>query len=162
MEWTGPLPGLKEKTAGALWVTLWPSEGAVDGILEEKEHRSSRPPSEPTKKVSTSHGDNAKDVIPTELQPRACKQSPTAVERVEGPQPAGRSGRRHHSGNHLQALRNLLRLHSVGSIQQQRVLGCIQRPQQHLPSRTRAEHTQRCLLLQGNPHNLHTHAPLSK
>lgn len=91
MEWTGPLPGLKEKTAGALWVTLWPSEGAVDGILEEKEHRSSRPPSEPTKKVSASHGDNAKEVMPTELQPRACKRSHTAVERVEEAQPAGPS-----------------------------------------------------------------------
>lgn len=72
MEWTGPLPRLKEKTTGAVWVLLWPSEGAVGRALE-KEHLSSSPPSEPTRKVSESQGDTAREVMPTELQPRACQ-----------------------------------------------------------------------------------------
>lgn len=71
MEWTGPLRGLNEKTAGALGATLWPSEGAAAGVLEEKEHLSNRPPSEPTKKVSESQGDRAREVTPTVLLPRA-------------------------------------------------------------------------------------------
>lgn len=75
MECTGPLRGLKEKTAGALSVTLWPSEGTVASIWEEKEHRSSRPPSEPTRKVSGSHGDKAREVTPTVLLPRALGQN---------------------------------------------------------------------------------------
>lgn len=73
MEWTGPLPRLNEKTTGALWVLLWPSEGAVDRALE-KEHLSSSPPSEPTRKVSESQEDTAREVMPTELQPRACQR----------------------------------------------------------------------------------------
>lgn len=72
MEWTGPLRGLNEKTAGALCVTLRPSEVAAAGILEEKEHLSNRPPSEPTRKVSESQGDEAREVTPTVLLPRAC------------------------------------------------------------------------------------------
>lgn len=72
MEWTGPLRGLNEKTAGALWVTLRPSDAAAAGIWDEKEHLSSRPPSEPTKNVSESQGDRAREVMPTELLPRAC------------------------------------------------------------------------------------------
>lgn len=71
MEWTGPLQGLNEKTAGALSATLCPSEGAAAGVWEEKEHLSSRPPSEPTKKVSESQGDRAREVTPTVLLPRA-------------------------------------------------------------------------------------------
>lgn len=71
MEWTGPVQGLNEKTAGALCVTLRRSEGAAAGILEEKEHLSNRPPSEPTKNVSESQGDRAREVTPTVLPPRA-------------------------------------------------------------------------------------------
>lgn len=67
----GPLPSLNIKIAGALWVKLWPWEGTVATILEEKEHLSSRPPSEPTKKVSESQEDSAREVMPTVLQPRA-------------------------------------------------------------------------------------------
>lgn len=67
----GPLPSLNIKIAGALWVKLWPTEGTVASILEEKEHLSSRPPSEPTKKVSESQEDSAREVMPTVLQPRA-------------------------------------------------------------------------------------------
>lgn len=76
MEWTGPLRGLKEKTAGALSITLWPSEdiAAAAGVWEEKEHRSSSPPSEPTRKVSESQGDRAREVTPTVLLPRAYEQ----------------------------------------------------------------------------------------
>lgn len=78
MEWTGPLRGLNTKTAGALSVTLWPSEGTAAGVWEEKEHRSSRPPSEPTKKVSGSQGDRASEVTPTVLLPRAYEQHKAA------------------------------------------------------------------------------------
>lgn len=67
MEWTGPLRGLKEKTAGALNITLWLSKGAAASVWEEKEHLSSRPPSDPTRKVSESHGDRAIEVMPTLL-----------------------------------------------------------------------------------------------
>lgn len=73
-EWTGPLRGLNEKTAGALSVTLWPSVGAAAGVWVEKEHLSSRPPSEPTRKVSESQGDKAREVTPTVLLPRAYGQ----------------------------------------------------------------------------------------
>lgn len=79
MEWTGPLRGLNEKTTGALGATLWPLEGAVAGVLEEKEHLSNRPPSEPTKKVSESQGDRASEVTPTVLLPRAYGQHKTTV-----------------------------------------------------------------------------------
>lgn len=75
MECTGPLQGLNEKTAGALGVTLWPSEGTAAGVLDEKEHLSNRPPSEPTKKVSESQGDSAREVTPTVLLPRAYGQT---------------------------------------------------------------------------------------
>lgn len=71
MEWTGPLQGLNEKTTGALSVTLCPSEGTAASVWEEKEHLSSRPPSEPTKKVSESQGDRAREVTPTVPLPRA-------------------------------------------------------------------------------------------
>lgn len=71
MEWMGPLLRLKEKSAGAAWVRLWPAEGAEGGPFLEKEHRSSRPPSEPTRKVSRSQEDKAREVRPSELQPRA-------------------------------------------------------------------------------------------
>lgn len=71
MEWTGPLRGLNRKTAGALRVTLWPSGGTAAGVWDEKEHLSSRPPSEPTRKVSGSQGDRAREVTPTVLLPRA-------------------------------------------------------------------------------------------
>lgn len=74
MEWMGLPRGLNEKTAGALSVTLWPSEGATASVWEEKEHLSSRPPSEPTKKVSESQGDRARQVTPTVLLPRAYGQ----------------------------------------------------------------------------------------
>lgn len=77
MEWTGPLRALNEKTVGALGVTLWPSEGASAGVWEEKEHLSSRPPSEPTKKVSESQGDRARVVTPTVLLPRAYRRHKT-------------------------------------------------------------------------------------
>ncbi len=76
-EWTGPLRSLNEKTAGALSVTLWPSEGAAAGVWEEKEHLSSRPPSEPTKKVSESQGDTAREVMPTVLLPRTYRPHKT-------------------------------------------------------------------------------------
>ena len=69
MEWTGPLQGRKEKTAGALGVTLCPSEATAAGVVEEKEHLSRRPPSEPTRKVSGSQGDRAREVMPTVLLP---------------------------------------------------------------------------------------------
>lgn len=78
IEWTGPLQGLKEKTAGAIRVTPCPLVGAAASVLEEKEHLSSRPPSEPTRKVSGSHGDRVREVTPTLLLPRACGQH-TAV-----------------------------------------------------------------------------------
>lgn len=71
MEWTGPLRGLNEKTAGALSVAFWPSKAVAASFWEEKEHLSSRPPSDPTRKVSESHGDRAIDVIPTVLLLRA-------------------------------------------------------------------------------------------
>ena len=58
---------MNEKTAGAFITTLLPSEGTAASILEEKEHLSSRPSSEPTMKVSGSHGDKAKEVTPTLL-----------------------------------------------------------------------------------------------
>lgn len=74
MEWMGPLRGLNEKTAGALSGTVWPSEGAAADVWEEKEHLSSRPPSEPTRKVSESQGDRAREVTPIVLLPRAYKQ----------------------------------------------------------------------------------------
>lgn len=74
MEWMGPLLSLNENTAGALGVTLWPSEGTAAGVMEEKEHLSNRPPSEPTKKVSESQGDRAMEVTPTVLLPRAYGQ----------------------------------------------------------------------------------------
>lgn len=79
MEWTGPLRGLNEKTAGALGVTLWPSEGAAASVLDEKEHLSSRPPSEPTKKVSGSQEDSARELTPTLLLPRAYGQTKVRV-----------------------------------------------------------------------------------
>lgn len=79
MEWTGPLRGLNGKTAGALSVTLWPSEDAAASAWEEKEHLSNRPPSEPTKKVSESQGDRAREVTPTVLLPRACRRQKNKV-----------------------------------------------------------------------------------
>lgn len=78
MEWTGPLQGLNGKTAGAFSVTLWPSKDTAAVIWELKEHLSNKPPSEPTKKVSESQGDRAREVIPTVLLlPRAYRQPKT-------------------------------------------------------------------------------------
>ena len=77
MEWMGPLQGLNEKAAGALSATLWPSEGAAAGVFEEKEHLRRSPPSEPTRKVSESQGERAREVTPTVLLPRAYRQHTT-------------------------------------------------------------------------------------
>lgn len=79
IEWMGPLLDLNENTAGALRGTLWPLEDAAASVLEEKEHRSNRPPSDPTKKVSESQGDRAREVTPTALLPRACGQQYTQL-----------------------------------------------------------------------------------
>lgn len=67
MEWTGPPAGLKEKTAGALGATVWPGLLTAARVWQEKEQRSSRPPSEPSRKVLESHGDRASEVRPTML-----------------------------------------------------------------------------------------------
>lgn len=72
MEWTGPLLGLNEKTAGALKTRVRSSGGTAAGVWEEKEHRSSRPPSEPIRNRSGSHGDRARAVTPTVPLPRTC------------------------------------------------------------------------------------------
>lgn len=77
MEWTGPLLGLKENTAGAFRTTVRSSGGTAAGVWEEKEQRSSRPPSDPTRKVSGSHGDRARAVTPTVLLPRTCTANRT-------------------------------------------------------------------------------------
>lgn len=68
MEWTGPLAGLKEKTAGALGATVWPRLLTAARVWQEKEQRSSRPPSEPSRKVLESQGDRASEVRPTTLE----------------------------------------------------------------------------------------------
>lgn len=67
MEWMGPLVGLKEKTAGALGATVWPRLFTAARVWQEKEQRSSRPPSEPSRKVLESQGDRASEVRPTTL-----------------------------------------------------------------------------------------------
>ena len=66
--------GLKENTAGALRARPgpWSREGGTAaGVWEEKEHLSSSPPSEPTRKVSGSQGARAREVMPTWLLPLA-------------------------------------------------------------------------------------------
>lgn len=85
MEWMGPPWGRKEKTAGALTVTLWSSEGTAAGVFEEKEHLSSRPPSEPTRKVSKSQGDRASEVTPTLLLPLPYEQDTKNIRFHSGP-----------------------------------------------------------------------------
>lgn len=76
MEWMGPLARLKEKTAGE----RRPPGGAVVG----KQHLSSRPPSEPTRKESGSQGDGAREDTPTETQPRACGAATQDGSEAEG------------------------------------------------------------------------------
>lgn len=65
----GPPLGEKENCTGARSVTLSPSGGTAATISLPKEHLSTNPPSEPTKNVSKSHGESARDVTPMVVLP---------------------------------------------------------------------------------------------
>lgn len=71
-DWMGPARGEKENCAGACSVTLAPSGGTAATVRLLKEHLSTRPPSVPTRNMSVSQGESAREVTPIAVSPLTC------------------------------------------------------------------------------------------